>query len=304
MAGDEYLRSYGDTNIKTDIVGLIEILTARENWFLNNLGKTTAISTIHSTQTDTLDTAQSRAVHEAADLTLLAVTTPSLITNIVEQVAWPFGVSYVQQSVQHYSGTDELARQTQKALQSWGNAAEFDVVRSTLVSGVSGTIPKMSGILQAISKSTNFTAHNSGTVLSASIINGLIKNNWDNSNGVVASDLFVGSFLKNAIDAFTQKSNTLTNVPSNTIDYMVEYYQTSFARVALHTHRYLQQAGDATGRLLAVQPEYLKIAYLQRPYVMDLSTTGPATKKSVIGSLTLEVRNKDVNFYATGFDID
>ncbi len=311
MATDEYLRSYDDTNIKADVVGLIEILTAKETWFLNNLGKTTAIATVHINQTDTLRTAASKAVEEAADLTIGASTTPSQIINLVQQTAIPFAVSYTQQLVQHYSGSNELARQTQKALADWGNSAEFDLVRSELASGSSGTVPKMDGIISAISKSTNTTVHNSGTNLAATIINGLVKDNWDNSNGNLASDLFMGSFLRNVIDGFTQKSNTLVSVPSNTIDYMVDYYQTSFARVAVHVHRNMHYAATDTGliaadsatsgRILGVRPETLKIAYLNRAYTLDLSTTGPATKKAVVGNLTLEVRNQDNNWWANGF---
>jgi hypothetical protein len=312
LVTDEYLRSYGDTNIKADVVGLIEILTAKETWFLNNLGKTTAIATVHINQTDTLKTANSQAVEEAADLTILATTTPSQLINVVEQIAVPFAVSFTQQLVQHYSGTNELARQSQKALADWGNAAEFDLLRSTLVSGASGTVPKMNGVITAISKSTNTTVHSSGTALAASIINGLVKENYDQSNGNLATDLFVGSFLRNVIDGFTQKSNSLVQIPSSTIDNMIDVFQTSFARVNVHVHRYVQSSttaagllgADVTGRLLAVRPETLKIAYLQRAYMQDLATVGPATKKAVVGNLTLEVRNQDSNWVATGFDID
>jgi len=149
---DEILRSYGDTAIKQDVLGLVEILTAREDWFLSNLGKNVAISTVHSTLTDTLRTAASQAVAEAEDFTNLARSTTTLVTNLVEKIAIPFKVDRTQQLVQHYYGEDELARQTTKALAEWGNAAEFDLVRSTLVSGQSGTVPKMSKLRSGIEK--------------------------------------------------------------------------------------------------------------------------------------------------------
>ena len=305
MATDEIVRSYGDTTAKTDIVGLVEILTAKEAWFLNNLGKTVAINTIHSNQIDTLLTAASQAVGEGADLTALARTVPTLVTNIVEKVAIPFKVSKTQQLIQHYHGENELARQTTKALDEWGNATEFDLVRSTLVSGASGTVPKMNGIINAISRSTNTTAHNSGTALAASIINGLMKEAMDNSNGNVATDLFCGSFLRNVIDGFTQKSNTLVTVDARTIENTVDIYQTSFGRIAVHYHRYVQQTSDATGRLLAIRPDTLKIAYLRRPFVdTELQRAGDYDFRAVLGDMTLELRNRDSNWFASGFDKD
>lgn len=309
---DEILRTYGDVTIKQDVVGLIEILTARENWFYNNLASSTAYGPVHQTQVDTLPTPDSLAVEEGTDLTSLANVTPSLLTNIVQHVARPFKVSFVQQKVAHFSGENELARQLTKALMQFANGAEVDLVRSTLVSGQSGTKPKMKGIVQAVSKSTNTTAHSSGTTLSASIINGLMKANWDNGNGNTATDLFMGSFLRNVVDGFTQKTNQLVQVSSNTIDNTIDVYQTSFGRINVHVHRYVQSSlstagtlgADATGRLLAVRPEYLKIAYLSTPYTMDLAKTGPADFKAVLADLTVEVRNQDPHWNATGFDID
>ena len=108
--------------------------------------------------------------------------------NIIENVAIPFRVSRTQQAIQHYQGENELSRQTTKALKEWGNDAEFDLVRATLTSGASGTAPKLSGIIEAISKSTNHTSHSSGTVWDVTILDGLMKDNWDNSSGDVATD--------------------------------------------------------------------------------------------------------------------
>lgn len=306
------MRTYGDVTIKQDVVALVELLTALESWFLNNLGKTQASGPVHQTQYDTLATAGTLAVQEGTDLTLAAITTPSLLTNIVQHVAKAFGVSDVQRKVAHFSGDDALAYQTMKAAKEIGNALEFDLVRSTLVSGASGATPKMRGIVQAISKSTNTTAHSSGTTLAASIINGLMKANWDNSNGNTATDLFMGSFLRNVVDSFTQKSNTLVNVDSRTIENIVDVYQTSFGRINIHVHRYVHSSvstagtlgADTTGRVLGVRPEYLKVAYLNPIYMIDLAKTGPADKKAYVTDLTLETRNQDVNFMANGFDID
>ena len=271
---------------------------------MNNLGKSTAISTVHQTQTDTLATAASIAVDEGADYDMKTLTTPTLIPNIVQHCAFPFAVTHAQQLVHHYVGENELVRQTTKGLSSWGISVEFDLVRSEITSGVSGTSPKMDGIIAGISLSTNTTLHNSGTVLSASIINGLMKDNWDNSNGNVATELFMGSFLRNVFDGFTQKTNNIVQVPSTEIEHLVEYYVTSFGRIGVHTHRYVYQSGDL-GRVLAVRPETIKIAYLQKPYIdMDLARSGPYDKRAVVGDMTLEYRNKGNSWWGYGFDVD
>jgi len=89
----------------------------------------------------------------------------------------------------------------------------------------------MSGIIQAISKATNHTSHTSTTTWSASILDGLMQNCWNNSNGAVATDLFMGAALRAATDNFTQKSNVVVNAPgATTIVRTVSTYETAFGR--------------------------------------------------------------------------
>jgi len=304
MATDNILRTYGDVSRKEDVVlNMVEILTAEENQLLSSLGKTKAIDEVHSFLVDTLQTAGSSAVAQGADYTNLARTTPTRLTNVVEEIAIPFRVSQKQQSVEHYHGRNELERQLSKALMEWGNSAEFDIVRSTLVSGASGTVAKMNGIIVAISKSTNTTAHTSGTVFSATILDGLMEGNWDNSNGDVAQDLFVGGTVRKTIDGFVQKSNVVVNAPGiSQIVRTVSTYETAFGTLTVHKHRYVQQSGDATGRVLAVRKEKLKLAYLAKPTIdTDLARSGPYDPRAVYGSLTVEVKNQDSNWFTDGF---
>lgn len=306
MAIDNILRSYGDVSVVEDVLGDIEILTATEDMIHNTLGKTTAIATVHETLTDTLDSVASLATAEAADYTATALTTPVRLTNLVQHVAKQFKVSRIQQKISHYHGEDELARQVQKSMKDWMNSTEFDLVRGSLVSGASGTAPRMNGVINAISKSTNTTAHASGTVFSASILRGLMKANWDNSNGDVATDLYMGSFLSNEMDSFTNKtgvSNDGANITA--IMNVVDVFETGLGRVKKHTHRYIQQAADTTGRILGINPSKLRVAYLERPYVdTDLQRAGAYDVRAINGSMTVEVRNQDSNFFTTGLDKD
>jgi hypothetical protein len=303
MASDAILRSYGDSGAREDVVmNAIEILTARETQIYNMLGKTTAINTIHSYLVDTLRTAASQAVEEAADYTALANTTPTRLTNIVEIISVPFKVSRTQQDLVHYSGQNELQRQTEKALMDWANAAEFDLVRATLTSGVSGTAPKMQGIIAGISKANTYTSQTSGTVWASSILDGLVQNNWDNSNGDVPTEIFMGSILRKNTDYFTQKTNVVVNAQLPDLIKTVSTYTTAFTTMRVHTHRYVQQSSDATGRVLALNPDKLKVAVLRAPYIdTTLARSGDYDVRAVVGKFTLEVRNQDDNFYADGF---
>lgn len=298
MTTDNILRTFGDVSAKEDVVlNAIEILTATETQIMNMLPKTKAINTIHSYLTDTLATAGSLAVAEGGDYSAAALTTPARLTNLVENVAKNFKVTRTQQDIAHYQGVDELQRQTTKALKEWGNAAEFDLVRSTLVSGASGTTCKMSGIIEAVSKSSNHTSHSSGTAFSASILDGLMKDSWDNSNGDVATDLFVGSYLRNVIDSFTQKNNVVVNNAGgvSSIVRTVSTYETAFGTLRIFKHRYIQQSGDATGRVLIIRPEKLAVAHLKKPYIdKDLARSGDYDR--ILSSLWETISAKSCKF--------
>lgn len=304
MSVTSAMQTYGDTSRKEDVVlNAIEILTAKENQIFNMLGKTKAIDEVHNFLTDTLAAAGTQAVAQSADYTYLGRTAPTRLTNIVEEIAIPLRVSRKQQAVEHYHGQNELERQVSKGLIEWANAAEFDLVRSTLVSGVSGTIAKMAGIIAAISKASNTTAHTSGTVFSATILDGLMQDNWNNSNGDVATDLFVGGILRRVVDNFVQKSNVVVNAPGiSAIVRTVTSYETSFGTLQVRKHRYVQQSSDATGRVLGIRPEKLKVAFLDKPMIdRELQRGGPYTPVAVYGSITLETNNQDSNFFASGF---
>jgi hypothetical protein len=308
MVQDNHLRTYGDLSRVEDVVlRAIEILTATEKKIQKMLGYSEAKDTIHHYQVDVLKAVGSSAVPESGDYTLGARTTPTRLTNLIEIIAIPFAVTRTQQEVQHYQGKNELSRQVEKAIMEWSNDFEYDLVRSTLVSGASGTAPKMSGIIEAVSKSTNHTSHTSGTAYSASIQDSLMADNYTNSNGDVATDLFVGSKLREVIDGFTAKTNQVVNNTKGitTIIKTVSSYETAFGTINIHTHRYIQQSGDATGRVLCLNPTKLKIAWLRKPYIdTGLARNGDYDKRAIVGKPTLEVHNQDTHFFADGFNID
>ncbi len=244
MAVSNVLQTYGDTNIVTDVVrNAIEMISAKEDGIYSMLGKTQALAMVHSYQNDTLLTVGSLATEQGADFNYAALTTPTLITNLVQEVTMAVRVTRPQTAVQHFSGTNELSRQLSKGMSNWTNSVEFDLVRSTLVSGVSGTAQKMNGIIAAISTSTNHTTAASATVMSATILDGLMQGCWTNSNGDVATDIFIGSGMKRVFDTFTAKTNVVVNSPDiRDIVKTVTTYETSFGK--LQVSPYMNQLFD------------------------------------------------------------
>lgn len=307
MAGNFNL-TFGDVSIKEDVVlNAVEILTAKETQIMNMLPKTRAIATVHNYLTDTLRTPATAGMAETADYSAANSSTPTRYTNLVEKVGLARKVSRTQQRVEHYHGQDELSRETSKLLLDWANAFEFDLVRSTLVSGLSGTIAKMEGIIAHTSLAKNHTSHTSGTVFHASILEGLMKNAWVTSNGDTPTDLFMSAGTRKALDDATQKSNVVVNQANGLTDIvkMTSVYTTAFGRVEVHTHRYVFQSGtDATDRVLALRRDKGAVAWLQTPVMdTDLSRAGDYDLVAVVGEGTFEARNKESFFFSDGFGI-
>lgn len=305
MAISGALQTYGDVSKREDVVlNAIEILTATENSVQTALGKTKAINMVHSYLVDTLATAGSLAVEQGADFTLATLSTPTRLTNIVEEIAKAILVTRPEEIVQSYSGLNELQRQMGKSLKDWGNALEFDLVRATLASGLSGTVAKFNGIINGTSLANNTTVATSGTVFSATILDALMENCWETSNGDVATDVFVSGIMRRVIDNFTQKQNVVVNAPGGfeNIVRTVSTFETSMGTLSIHKHRYITQTADTNkGRVLAIRPEKIKIAYLDMPFVKDLAENGAYSKKAIYGSCTVEFHNQNSNFYTEGY---
>lgn len=295
------LQTYGDSSIVRDVQKEIEILTPEENLLMKNLKKSTARSTVHQWQDDTLDTAGSAVATEYKAFTPDTLSVPTLRTNLVQHVYKAVSVTEAERAVAHESGQDEFSRQVAKKMISWTNAAEYDLLRSSLVSGVSGTAPRMNGAIRTIT--TNTTAMTSGTIFSESILVGLLSQTWDASNGEAATDILVGSILKRKISGFTTGLTKYGDVESKRAGTVVQLYESDFGTVNVHLHRYIQDTNDATARIAGLRMDKLYVAYLKggEPKMTLQGIRATSTDAVINGYLTLENRNQLCSFFASGF---
>lgn len=304
MATDNYLRTYSDTSIAEDVLDMVEMLTPAEDTLFRTLGKSKASNVVHQWLVDTL-AVTATAAEEASQFSASALNNPTRSTNIVEKIDLDFGVSDTQRAVDHYGFADRFAYEQEKALKSWRNKAEADILRSSLVSGASGYAPQMIGIINCIS--TNVTAFASGTVFNQSLLDMLLASGWDNGNGEAVSDVYVGAKMKQRISGFSGRTGTYATIPldQQTLITTTSKYISDFGDLTVHLHRYMQKsyanAADATGRVLGIAANKFKIAYLINPKVETYGKRGSTTDARVTGSLTVESLNEKTSFFASGF---
>lgn len=304
MATDNLLRTYGDTSIAEDVLDMVEMLSPAEDTLFRTLGKSVARAMTHEWLVDTLATTAA-AGEEAAAFSATALNNPSRSVNVVETINLDFGVSDAQRAVDHYGFADRFAYEQQKALKGWRNAAEADLLRGSLVSGASGTAAKMAGIINCIS--TNVTAYASGTVLNQSILDHWLAQGWESGNGEPVTDIYVGSMMKRRISTFSGRSGTQFVIPADAerLITTTSGYVSDFGDTSIHLHRYAQAnlagTADATGRVIGINADKFKIAYLITPKVEMYGKRGATTDARATGSLTLESLNQPTSFFISGF---
>lgn len=306
MGADNFLRSFGDTSVAEDVLDIVVQLSPEEDTLFRTLGTSTAYNTIHQWLVDTLATTAAVG-EEAAQFSASALNNPTRSTNIVETINLDFGITDVQRAVDHYGFMDRLSYEQEKAMKSWRNKAEADILRSSLVSGASGTASQMIGIINCIS--TNATTQTSGTVFNQSNLDAHLADAWTNGNGQAITDVFVGAALKRRISAFSGRTGSQFIIPMNEkrLITTTSGYTSDFGDLQIHLHRYMQKSytgtTDGTGRVLGIVADTFKIAFLNglTPKMEIFGRRGSTTDGRISGTLTVESRNERTGFFASGY---
>ena len=304
MAADNILRTYGDASVVTDVLDMIELLSPAEDSLFRTLGRSSAQANLHQWQIELLPSSDG-AAEEAAPFSAGASTTPTRSVNITEYIKADKSLTDRQRQTSHYGIGDLLAHQKTLAMKAWRNNAEAEILRGSMVSGTSGTASQMAGIINCIS--TNATAQTSGTAFNQSNLDGLLALAWENGNGEPVTDVYVGATLKRRISGFSGRTGTQFIVPlaEKQLITTTSKYTSDFGDLTVHLHRYMQKSlagtSDATGRILGLNTNKFKIAYLQTPKVEEFARRGASTDFRCSADLTVESLNERVSFYASGY---
>lgn len=304
MATDNILRTFTDNSVVTDVLDMVELLSPAEDTLFRMLGRSVAKANLHQWQVETLPSSDG-ASEEAAPFSAGASTTPTRSVNITEFIKADKSLTDRERASSHYGVADMLAHQKELAMKAWRNNAEAEILRGSMVSGASGTASQMAGIINCIS--TNATAHSSGTVFNQSILDGLLGIAWENGNGEPVTDVLVGSLMKRRISGFSGRSGTQFVIPANTEQLITttSKYTSDFGDLTVHLHRYMQKDfsgnSDATARVLGINREKFRLAYLITPKMEEFARRGASYDFRCSGDLTVESLNERTAFFASGF---
>lgn len=290
------LITYNDVTRKEDVVDLVTNVDFQSTPFISRIGESVATNTLHEWLVDTYASAAANLGIEGADVSIVDLTQPTRVNNVVQLFQKVISVSDTEIAIGHYGMNDPFTYQTEKKMVEIARDMELAAILGTRASGASGVARSMNGAIALIT--TNKTAQTSGTSFTEDVLNSLLAGVYDNGTDASVDLLMVGSYLKRVIDKFT--TNVTRNVDAADFKQVlrVNIYQSSFG-----DHEVVIERNVPAGAILGVDTSKWRLAWLtgRRMAVKPLAKTGSSTKALIEGECTLECLNEKSSFYASGY---
>jgi len=295
--------SYDDKAVREDLLNIITSLTPTETQLVAGLGQSVAKSTLHEYLVDTIEAVGANAYVEGADASLPTITNPSRLSNVTQVMRRSFSVTGTERAVDQAGFNDRFAYEAEKAMTKLKNDMELALMNGTLVSSAStNAARKLRGVKASLSLSSLGT---SSVSLTEALFNDQMQVVWDNSKEEV-DEVYGDMYIKRKISGFTAGATKNVRSEDKRLTNAVNVYEADAAKmVKIFAHRYvnLSASGSALAGhdLVYIKNDKFKIAYLRKPFMIDLAKTGDADKGEIITELTLEGLNPTAGFWAKGY---
>lgn len=272
------------TNVR-DVTDLISVVANTETPFYSSLRRVKATGTYHEAQYHDLSTGNDNAQVEGADYTLSKESVPSTIGNYTQIFYKNAKVSKTQQAVAMYGVEDLLAREVEWKMKELATDVEKALFQGTGNSGASGTARELTGILSLISTNVETGSSTGDEALTEDMFNDALETIWN--AGGRPKDVYVNSFQKRKISAFTASSTKNVDAQDKRLTNSVDVYESDFGVLAIHLDAYM-----ATDQVAIVDKSMLAVAQLRPFTVEDYPSVGSYVAKVIEGELTLECNNE------------
>ena len=295
--------SYDAVGNREDLSGVISDISPLETPFTSSLATVKATATNHEFQVDSLAAAASNAVIEGDDATSDASSATTRLgnyTQIMDKVALVTGT---QRAVDSAGRADEFDYQVMKKGKELKRDRELAFfANNAKVAGNDSTAREMAGVVSWIATNVSAgatateptgdgtDARGAGTAraLLESDLKAVLASAYD--NGGNPDTIYVGSFNKQAISAFSGNATRTVNGEAEKLSTAVHVYVSDFGELKVMPSRLMPQ-----GVALAIDHSLWKIAELRGFQSQDLAKTGDSFRKQVLWEGTLEACNEAGN---------
>lgn len=294
------LITHMDTTRAEDVTDIITNVAYKSTPLYSGLASGTATNTLHEWLVDTYAASAANAVVEGSDAVVVDHTQPTRKNNVVQMFRKTITVSDTERAVQVYGQTDPYDYQSQKVMVELARDVEKALVAGTRASGSSGVARQLDGAIAQIT--TNATVRASGTSLSETEFNDIMAGVWNGGTDQYADEVYVGSYLKRAISAYTAGSTKQVQSNDQRLTNSVDVYEGDFGIHKIFLHREVPAAAGSA-MLLALDSRKWRVDYLngRRPTHTPLAKTGSATKGMIEGELTLVGLNEASSAKRSGY---
>ena len=295
--------TYDTTGIREDLVDVIYNVSPEDIPILSAIPRTTAKSTKHEWQLDSLATPATNAVIEGDDATIDAMTATTRAFNYCQISDKVVALSGTQSAVDAAGRADEMAYQIAKKSKELKKDMEFDLIEPNVQAAGSATAARELGSIPTWLK-TNGDAGTSGTLstgsgtdlpgsgtdrdLTEAILKTVIKEVY--TSGGDMDMLVCPPSVKQVISGFNANTTRFGPAGDKTEYAAIDIYSSDFGDLRIVPNRVMATT-DAKD-VFILQRDMLATAYLRDFQIQDLAKTGDSEKKQLLCEYTLEVRNE------------
>lgn len=307
--------TYDLVGIAEDVEDVIHDISPTETPFLTMCARGKADNIYYQWQTDALEAAGSNRQIEGDDASYATVTPTTMLANSTQISRKTLMISRTANRVRKYGRGAELAYQLVKKGKALKRDVEYALVRDQGSSaGGSGTARSSAGIEAMIPGNVivgtgnttattpgfaagAWTAPTDGTIAAAG---SLLEDNLKSCLELVWQDggespiIMTNTFQKKKMAGFVGAAKFLGNQVDSgrtqlgVIIAGVDVYVSDFGEHRIKLNRYMKQS-----TVLLLDPDQLKVAWIDGYMTEDLAKTGDADKKMMICEFTLAVGNPD-----------
>lgn len=302
-------QTYGQVNIREDMIDTIFNVTPYETPLLTLIKKTKAKQTYHEWNTDALAAQNlSNAAVEGDDATALALTPTTRLGNYTQISTKVVTVSGTSQQVVAAGGSLKMGYQIAKKAKELKIDMEGILTSNTARSaGSASTARLMGGLPCYLGTNTVFQTGGTPSGANPAALTGADTRTYNSvkaavteanikqvvldtykSSGHVPTTFVMSPANKQIVSSFTGPGTRFTEVEDKVLKVTIDYYDSDFGRIKMVPDIYLATSGD----IYAIDPQYLRLAFLRPFFTKPLADTGDSTKKMMIVEYTLEVGNE------------
>lgn len=280
------LQTYNDTVRREDLMDVLVDVSPDSNYIQTFAGTSSASQTLHEWGEDYIGRNTSNAVTiEGNEAAFSALTQPTRKNNICQIIMQTFAVSETERQVNKLSPKDAFAYQQGKAMQTWKNQFEFALFRGTKASGASGVGREMDGLRNTIVTDGLYTLRASGTSLSEAEFSDVVVASWNITDEYVFDLVLTTASKKRDISKFTANNTRNISAEDKRLVNTISIFESDFGIHEIRAHK-----DTLTADLVGVKKSNINIAYLRKPKMVELATTGDTMKGMIVGEATIETR--------------